>query len=71
MVGLAFGGLAVQLLSRGESGRMVALKNGSYGHVPVAMLESSVKSVDVDALYDPNLYRARLMHVEQMPMFLY
>jgi 6-phosphofructokinase 1 len=71
MVGLAFGGLAVQLLSRRESGRMVALKNGSYSHVPVDTLESGVKSVDVAQLYDPELYRARLMHIEQMPMFLY
>jgi 6-phosphofructokinase 1 len=71
MVGLAFGGLAIQLLSRGVSGRMVALKNGSYRHVPVDTLESGVKSVDVGELYDPNLYRARLMRVEQMPMFLY
>jgi 6-phosphofructokinase 1 len=71
MVGLAFGGLAVQLLSRGESGRMVALKNGSYSHLPIDTLESGHKSVDVAALYDPSRYRARLMHVEQMPMFLY
>src|SRR5690348_16048256 len=71
MVGLAFGGLAVQLLSQGKSGRMVALKNGSYSHVPIDPLESGQKSVDVAALYDPRLYRARLMHIEQMPMFLY
>jgi len=71
MVGLAFGGLAVQLLSRGERGRMVALKNGSYSHVPIDTLESGHKSVDVKELYDPDLYRARLMHVEKMPMFLY
>ena len=71
MVGLAFGGLAVQLLSRGETGRMVALKNGSYSHVAIGIVESGVKSVDVAQLYDPERYRARLMHIEQMPMFLY
>jgi ATP-dependent phosphofructokinase / diphosphate-dependent phosphofructokinase len=71
MVGLAFGALAVQLLSCRQSGRMVALKNGRYSHVPIDTLENGVKSVDVVELYDPDLYRARLMHVEQMPMFLY
>ena len=71
MVGLAFGTLAVQLISRGETGRMVALENGRYCHVPVATLESGRKTVDVAALYDPKAYRAKLMHVEQMPMFLY
>ena len=71
MVGLAFGALAVQLASRGETGRMVALKDGRYDHVPIGTLETGCKSVDVPALYDPSIYRAKLMRVEQMPMFLY
>jgi ATP-dependent phosphofructokinase / diphosphate-dependent phosphofructokinase len=71
MVGFAFGGLAVQLLQRGETGRMVTLSSGRYDHVPVATLLEGTKSVDVEALYDPLGYRARLMRVEGMPMFLY
>jgi 6-phosphofructokinase 1 len=71
MVGFAFGGLAVQLLARGEHGRMVALKDGNYDHVPIGTLEDGQKSVDVSGLYDPSLYRAKLMRVEGMPMFLY
>jgi 6-phosphofructokinase 1 len=71
MVGFAFGGLAVQLLNRGESARMLALKSGRYEHVPIDTLLSGQKSVDVDALYDASAYRARLTRVEGMPMFLY
>jgi 6-phosphofructokinase 1 len=71
MVGFAFGALAVQLLQRGEKARMLALKNGSYQHVPIDTLLSGRKSVDVGGLYDPANYRARLMRVEGMPMFLY
>lgn len=71
MVGLAFGGLAVQLLQRGESGRMVALKDGSYCHVPIGKLEEGTASVDVTGLYDAARYRAQLMRIEGMPMFLY
>jgi 6-phosphofructokinase 1 len=71
MVGFAFGGLAVQLLARGESARMVTLSDGNYAHVPADTLLHGRKSVDVDALYDPASYRARLMRVEGMPMFLY
>jgi len=71
MVGLAFGGLAVQLLQRGEHGRMVMLGDGNYGHVPIDTLLHGRKSVDVSALYDRSTYRARLMRVEGMPMFLY
>ena len=71
MVGFAFGGLAVQLLQRGETSRMVMLSDGNYGHVPIDTLLHGRKSVDVSALYDRATYRARLMRVEGMPMFLY
>jgi ATP-dependent phosphofructokinase / diphosphate-dependent phosphofructokinase len=71
MVGFAFGALAVQLLQRGQDGRMVALANGNYDHVPIDTLLRGTKSVDVEALYDAEAYRARLMRVEGMPMFLY
>jgi 6-phosphofructokinase 1 len=71
MVGFAFGGLAVQLLHRGETARMVMLADGNYGHVPADTLLHGKKSVDVSALYDRASYRARLMRVEGMPMFLY
>jgi 6-phosphofructokinase 1 len=71
MVGLAFGALAVQLLQRGEKARMVCLKGGNYGHVPAGTLLEGTKSVDVEGLYDPAAYRAKLMRVEGMPMFLY
>jgi 6-phosphofructokinase 1 len=71
MVGLAFGALAVQLLARNEHARMVALKDGNYCHVPIGTLEESEKLVDVSGLYDPSTYRAKLMRVEGMPMFLY
>jgi 6-phosphofructokinase len=71
MAGLAFGALAVQLLQRGEHGRMVTLTDGNYHHVPAATLLEGTKTVDVPALYDPAAYRAKLMRVEGMPMFLY
>ena len=71
MVGFAFGGLAVQLIQAGNTGRMVTLRDGNYSHVPIDTLLKATKSVDVDALYDPAAYRAKLTRVEGMPMFLY
>ena len=71
MVGLAFGALAIQLLARNEHARMVVLKDGNYSHVPIETLEQGQKVVDVSGLYDPATYRAKLMRVEGMPMFLY
>jgi ATP-dependent phosphofructokinase / diphosphate-dependent phosphofructokinase len=71
MVGFAFGGLAIQLLERGETARMVTLSGGQYDHVPIDTLLNGTKSVDVEALYDRHAYRARLQRIEGMPMFLY
>ena len=71
MVGFAFGALAVQLLARNEAGRMVAVRDGNYTHVPIGTLEQGAKFVDVQNLYDPLTYRAKMMHVENMPMFMY
>lgn len=71
MVGFAFGGLAIQLLRDGERGRMVALTDGNYCHVPIATLLEQEKSVDTANLYDSEAYRAKLLRIEGMPMFLY
>lgn len=71
MVGFAFGGLAVQLIQSGRTGRMVTLTDGNYSHVPADTLLQGTKSVDVTGLYDRDHYRAKLMRVEGMPMFLY
>jgi 6-phosphofructokinase 1 len=71
MVGFAFGGLAVQLIQSKRTGRMVTLTAGRYSHVPIGTLLTGTKSVDVSGLYDPDAYRARLLRIEDMPMFLY
>jgi len=71
MVGFAFGALAVQLIEEKRHGRMVALADGNYCHVPADTLLRGTKGVDVEALYDTGAYRAKLARIEGMPMFLY
>ena len=71
MVGFAFGGLAIRKIEMGETGRMLALRDGNYTHVPIDTLLGGTKTVDIATLYDPALYRPKLTHVEGMPMFLY
>jgi 6-phosphofructokinase 1 len=71
MVGFAFGGLAIQLIQGGKTGRMVTLTDGNYSHVPVDTLLGGTKIVDVAGLYDAENYRAKLARVEGKPMFLY
>ena len=38
---------------------------------PIDTLLKSSKGVNVSGLYDANTYRANLVQVENMPMFLY
>src|SRR6202007_545826 len=64
MVGFAFCGFAVRKIEVGETGRMLALKDGNYTHVPIDTLLGGTKAVDVEMLYDPARYRAKLTHVE-------
>lgn len=71
MVGFAFGGLAIQMLRDGKAGRMVALTDGNYCHVAIGTLLEQQKSVDIANLYDSQAYRAKLLRIEGMPMFLY
>jgi ATP-dependent phosphofructokinase / diphosphate-dependent phosphofructokinase len=71
MAGFAFGALAVQLIETGQTGRMVAVRTGAYDHVPIDTLLTGSKGVDVEALYDPSAYRAKLARIEGMPLFLY
>ncbi|CAA9539059.1 MAG: 6-phosphofructokinase, partial [uncultured Sphingomonadaceae bacterium] len=71
LAGFAFGALAIQLLQRGIDGRMLAVLGGSYSHVPIDTLLGGVKGVDVARLYDTDAYRARLLDVDRMPMFIY
>lgn len=71
MVGFAFGTLAVQLIERGETGRLVALRDGNYEHVPINTVVQQVKKLDIAHLYDPTTYRAKISAVAGMPMFLY
>ena len=63
--------MAADLDAEGVSGRMVALRGGTYTNVPISVTREGVKRVDVDELYDADAYRPRVRHVGGKPMFLY
>lgn len=71
MVATNYAHLAVDLIVGKTSGRMVALRDGTYTHVPMSMVTSGIKRVDVDELYDVDAYRPKVRHVLGKPMFLY
>jgi len=71
MVATNYANMAADLALEGSSGRMVALRGGTYTNVPISETSDGVKRVDVDELYDSENYRPKIRHVMGKPMFLY
>jgi ATP-dependent phosphofructokinase / diphosphate-dependent phosphofructokinase len=71
MVATNYAVMAADLVLEGASGRMVALRGGTYTNVPISVTREGAKRVDVDELYDTAAYRPKLRHVAGKPMFLY
>jgi ATP-dependent phosphofructokinase / diphosphate-dependent phosphofructokinase len=71
MVATNYAVMAVDLAVEGVSGRMVALRGGTYTAVPISVTKEGVKRVDVGELYDSENYVPKVRHVTGKPMFLY
>lgn len=71
MVGFNFANLALELINKEIYGRMLAIKNGVYTHVPLSLVISGIKRVNVDEFYDIEHYRPNIKNLEGKPMFLY
>ena len=71
MVGSNYAHLAMDLIAGKVSGRMVALRDGTYTHIPMSTVAHGVKRVDVDELYDREEYQPKIRTVIGKPMFLY
>jgi 6-phosphofructokinase 1 len=71
MVATNFAVMAADLAVDGSTGRMVALRGGTYTTVPIEVTREGVKRVDTDELYDSEEYQAKVRHVTGKPMFLY
>jgi len=70
MVAMSFGNLAIQLIRRKETGKMVALHGGKYTTVPAEMVLAGRKRVDVPSYYDMELCRPKVRDFMGVPMFL-
>jgi ATP-dependent phosphofructokinase / diphosphate-dependent phosphofructokinase len=70
IVPTAYGNLAVDLIKKGQTGRMVALQGGKYGSVPIDEVVSTKKVVDVDRYYDTERYRPRYDALELSPLMV-
>jgi 6-phosphofructokinase 1 len=70
MVAMSFGNLAMQLVQRDDYGKMVALQGGRYTTVPIEIVLTGKKQVDVEAYYDKENYVPKVKDFLGVPMFL-
>jgi 6-phosphofructokinase 1 len=71
MVAVNFANMAIDLILKKVSGRMVSLNQGIYTDIPMSTITTGLKRVDVRELYDVEQYRPKVRHVMGKPMFLY
>jgi 6-phosphofructokinase len=70
IVPMAFGTLALDLVLDNRTGRMVCLRNGVYDNVPVEVVTSMKKVVDVDKYYDRARLRPSFKSFNKKPFLL-
>ncbi len=70
IVPMAYGNLALDLILKGIHGRLVVLKNGRYDDVPVDVVVSSKKVVNVEKHYDIERLRPHYKSFEMQPLFI-
>jgi 6-phosphofructokinase len=70
IVPMAFGNLALDLLLKGEHGRLVVLKNGRYDNMPLDVITATKKVVNVAEFYDTDRYRPKYENFEMKPQFI-
>lgn len=70
MVAMSFGNLAMQLVQRNDYGKMVALQGGRYTTIPIEIVLTGKKQVDVEAYYDKENYKPKVKDFLGVPMFL-
>jgi 6-phosphofructokinase len=70
MVAMSYGNLAMQLIKSNETGKMVALQGGKYTTVPLDIITTGKKRVDVPNFYDSENYCPKVRDFLGVPMFL-
>jgi 6-phosphofructokinase 1 len=70
IVPMAFGTMALDLILKGMHGRLVVLKNGRYDHVPIDVVTSKKKLVNVPKHYDTHRLHPIYQDFEMLPLFI-
>ena len=70
IVPMAYGNLALDLILGGIHGRLVVLKNGRYDNIPIDVVISTKKEVDVKKYYNTDRLRPYYKSFEMKPLFI-
>lgn len=70
IVPMAFGNLALDLILKGIHGRLVVLHNGLYDNVPIDVVTSTKKIVNIKRHYNTERLRPIYESFEMKPLFL-
>lgn len=70
IVPMAYGNLALDLILNKIHGRLVVLKDGRYDNMPIEVVTSSKKFVDVRKHYDTKRLRPLYKSFEMKPLFI-
>ncbi len=70
IVPMAYGNLALDLIHQGIHGRLVVLRNGRYDNMPLDVVTSTKKTVNVDKYYNRERLRPNYESFEMRPLFI-
>lgn len=70
IVPMAYGNLALDLILKGTYGLLVVLKNGRYDNLPIDIVSSTKKSVNVERFYSTERLRPYYKSFEMTPLFI-
>jgi 6-phosphofructokinase 1 len=70
IIGNTYGTLAVELVARGNTGRMVCIRDGVYGETELPDPSAGSRAVDITADYDIDRFRPRFATRFTKPIFL-
>lgn len=70
IVPMAYGTLALELVMKGISGRLVCVRNGVYDNVPIDVIIGTKKVVDTEKYYNKERLRPQYDAFDRSPVFL-
>ena len=70
IVPMAYGNLALDLIQKRTHGRLVVLKNGRYDNIPIDIVTSTKKTVNVNRFYNADRLRPHYKSFEMTPLFI-